>query len=106
MTIQEIMTAGGPLAAAAENFVKTAAVFIGELSKNNLSLDLGPANNTDNVIDYDAPASDSYKRTYAPITAEEIILANKKMAEAISGERFIDGFIACVQLMMMFGGAA
>lgn len=102
MTIQELLAQGGDVAASARKFVEATAAFVGELSKHNLSLELGEANTTENYIDYSAPTIDSYKKTYKPITATEIIEANKKMSEAISGERFLDGMIAAIQLMLLF----
>ena len=101
MTLEELFAIGGPLAATARKFVEASADFLGELSKNNITLDLGPSNETTNEVDYEAPSSEAYKRTYKPITASEIIQANKSMTENISGEKWVAGFLACVQLILI-----
>jgi hypothetical protein len=101
MTLEEIFAQGGPIADAARKFVEASAAFLAELSKNNLTLDFGPSDNTDNDIDYDEPASASYRRTYKPITAAEIVQANKAMTEAISGEKWVEGFLTLAALLLV-----
>jgi hypothetical protein len=101
MNIQEIFNLGGPLAEKAKEFVRTTAVFLDELAKNGQHLDLNSLNNVSTGVDYDAPVLDSYKKQYTPITPGEIMEANKKMSEAIAGEKWVEGFMACVQLVLM-----
>ena len=103
MTIEEILEDGttAGLGVSARGLVVAAAKFIEELAKNNIELDFGEADNTTNEIDYNAPVSDSYKKTYKPITTTEIIQANKSMSEAISGEKWIAGFMTMVKLLLM-----
>ena len=87
--------------AAAKKFVEDFAKFLEKLSENNVELDFGEADDTSNEIDYTSPAADSYKKTYKPITTTEIAEANKAMSEAISGEKWVEGFMAAIQLMLM-----
>lgn len=101
MTIEEIIAQGGPLAEKARKFVEAFAAFLDELARNNLSLDFGPANETTNQIDYNAPTIGAYRRTYKPITAEEIVKANKAMTEAIAGEKWVAGFLTFAALLML-----
>lgn len=103
-TLQEILATGGDVAAATRSFVEASAKFFDELAKNNLSLDFGAADTTSNVIDYDKPTTDSYVKSYKPISATDIILANKKMQSALAGEHFVDGFLACLALVMLAAG--
>lgn len=105
MTIQEILAKGGDVEKYAKAFISSSAAFIDVLAKNNLSIDLGVADTSSVTIDYDAPASASYKKTYRPLNSSEIIQANKEMAEALAGEHWVDGFMTCVQLVMMFAKA-
>lgn len=100
--LEQIVAQGGPVAEATRKFVESAAVFLSELAQNNITLDIGPSDSTENKIDYSAPTLDSYRKTYKPISATEIIEANKKMTEAISGEKWFAGFMTAVQLIMMF----
>ena len=102
MTINEILSQGGDVEASAKAFIKASATFLETLSKNNLTLDMGSANSSDVNVDYDAPVMDSYIKTYRPIDASEIITANKEMAEALAGEKWISGFLTCVKLFLLF----
>jgi len=102
MTIQDILSKGGEIEANAKAFIQASATFFDTLAKNNLTLDLGQADSSSVNVDYDAPTQDAYKKTYRPIDSSEIIQANKEMTEAISGEKWVEGFITCVQLIMMF----
>lgn len=106
MELDKVLESGTPqpttdLGKAARAFVSAAAVFVGELARNNIDLDFGEAEDTSNTIDYDAPVSDSYKKTYKPISASEIVQANKDMSEALAGEKYVEGFLACIKLMTM-----
>jgi len=106
MKLEEVLEIGKSepdtnLGKSARAFVEAAAKFIEELAKDNVDLEFGEADDTTNVIDYNAPVSDSYKKTYKPITASEIVEANRQMSQAIAGEKFIAGFIAAIQLFLM-----
>jgi len=85
----------------ARKVVESIAGLLGALAKDNVELEFGESEDTTNVIDYDSPASDSYKKSYKPITTSEIVKANKAMSEAISGEKWCEGFLACIQLFLM-----
>lgn len=102
MTINEILSKGGDLEVNAKAFIKASSVFIDTLAKNNITLDMGVSDSSAVDIDYDAPIESVYKKTYRPIDSSEIIKANKEMSEAISGEKWISGFVTCIQLIMMF----
>lgn len=103
MNLQEIFAQGGPLAERAKDFVKASAVFVEELAKSGHSLDLNQLNNSSvsGGVNYDAPVLDAYKKQYTPIKPSEIVQANKEMAESLAGEKWVAGFMAAVQLMMM-----
>lgn len=101
MDINTILQSPDALGDSARKWVEVTAEFIGQLSSHNIELNFGPTNDTDVEVDYDAPASAAYKRTYTPITTSEIVTANKDMTEAISGEKWVDGFVTAVQFIMM-----
>ena len=107
LTVEDLLgvagVAGGTaeLGASARNFVTAAAKFIEELAKNEVELDFGEAENTSNEIDYNAPVSDSYRKSYKPITTTEIVEANKNMSEAIAGEKWCEGFLMAIKFMLL-----
>jgi len=101
MTLQELFDNVGEIGDISKDFLKAFAKFIDVLAENNIEIDFTGSETSENVIDYESPASESYKKTYKPITASEITKANKEMSEAIAGEKWVEGFIACVQLMLL-----
>ena len=106
MDTKKIFEGSDELAAKARAFVEAAGAFFGEMAKTGNGLDLALME-LDKVseglgVDYDAPVMDAYKKVYRPITAGEIANANKEMTQAIAGEKWVEGFMTCVQLIMMF----
>lgn len=101
MDIQEVMNKDAETGDAVKAFIKASARFLEVLSKHNINLEVNDPGA--GAIDYNAPASAAYKKTYRPIEAAEIIQANKEMSEAISGEQWVKGFLMCVKLMLLFG---
>jgi len=87
MTLEELFQRKDELGDGARKWMKSTSEFLKVLSEHNLDLEFGAADDTDEVIDYDAPVMDSYTKSYKPIKASEIVVANKKMTEAISGEK-------------------
>lgn len=104
MDINSIFAGNDNLGQKARAFVEAAGAFLGELSKtgNGLEVALMELDNSGSGINvnYDAPVLDAYKKTYRPITASEIAIANKEMSQALAGEKWTEGFLACAQLMM------
>ena len=101
MTLQEILNDPGKLGQAAREFVEQAAAFIEALAENDLTLEFGPADGTENKVDYDAPVSAAYVKSYKPIAASEIVSANKEMSEALAGENKVAGFVAAIKLFAL-----
>lgn len=100
MTLTEALN-NPVLGAQLRAFATSAVDFLRTISEHNITFG---SVSTDKP-DYDAPAMDSYKRTYAPPTAEEIQNLNKKMAENIAGEKYVEGFVQALQLVAMVAGA-
>jgi len=89
------------VAKAVREFVEKASIFVEVMARNDIEVQL--PEQPSSGPDYGAPAIDSYKKTYTPITKQEIIEANKKMAESIAGENWIAGFFMAVQLLSRLG---
>jgi len=105
MTLEELFKQEGDLAKQAKLWVQATSTFIKVLSENNIELDFGKADDTSTDVDYDAPAEEAYKRSYTPIKSSDIAEANKSMSEAIAGEKWVEGFMAAIKLMMAAASA-
>jgi len=101
MTLDELFQRKDELGDEARKWIESTAAFLKTLSEHNLDLEFGASDGTSAEVDYDAPAEDAYKKTYTPIKASEIVEANKQMTEAISGEKWVDGFVTMVKLLLM-----
>lgn len=103
MTLQELINDPN-LGQYVRDFIQASSRFIQILSENNITIDVPATGPTVNYDDDDGLGN--YGKTYTPITPADIIAANKAMTEAIAGEKWLDGFVACLQIIMMFAGAA
>ncbi|MBU0959828.1 MAG: hypothetical protein KKB31_07815 [Nanoarchaeota archaeon] len=103
MKLEDVLNDPGKLGEAAREFVEIAAKFVEQLAKHDLTLEFGLSDGTENVVDYDAPVSDAYRRDYRQITRMQIAQASKEMSEALAGENRVAGFVAAVKVLAIAG---
>ena len=103
MTLDEILKDPGKLGEMARELAELLAGFVAELARNDLSLEFGAADGTDNVVDYDKPVSEAYRRDYPPIAAARVAQMAKEMAQHLTGENKVAGAVAVIKLFAIAG---